>query len=71
MGNLDVKIDGDKLVITVLDVTAAGRPSSTGKTRIIASTQGPLLVDHPKVAGLKLSLNVMVPAPAARKGMPE
>ena len=62
MSNLDVKIDGNKLIITVLDVTAAGRPSSTGKTRIIAGTHGPLLVDHPAVSGLKIALNVMVPA---------
>ena len=65
MGNIDVKVDGNKLVITVLDVTAEGRPSSTGKTRIIASTQGPLLVEHPKVAGLKININVMVPADPA------
>ena len=62
MGNIDVKVDGNKLVITVLDVTAEGRPSSTGKTRIIASSQGPLLVDHPAAPGLKINLNVMAPA---------
>ena len=62
MENMEVKVDGNKLVITILDVTNPGKPSSTGKTRLIASTGGPLPVDHPKVKGLKVALNVMVPA---------
>jgi hypothetical protein len=62
MENIEVKVDGNKLVITVLDVTSPGKPSSTGKTRLIASTGGSLPVDHPKIKGLKVALNVMVPA---------
>jgi hypothetical protein len=61
MDNIDVKVDGKKLVITVLDVTARGKASSTGKTRLIAGTGGALAVDHPTVKGLKIALNVMVP----------
>jgi hypothetical protein len=60
--NMEVKVDGNKLVITILDVTNPGKPSSTGKTRLIASTGGALPVDHPKIKGLKVALNVMVPA---------
>jgi hypothetical protein len=33
MENIEVKVDGNKLVITVVDVTNPGKPSSTGKTR--------------------------------------
>jgi hypothetical protein len=62
MENVEIKVDGNKLVITVLDVTASGKPSSTGKTRLIASTGGAFPVDHPKVKGIKVALNVMVPA---------
>jgi len=62
MENLDVKVEGNKIVITVLDVTQKGKASSTGKTRLIAGTGGALPVDHPKVKGIKIALNVMVPA---------
>jgi hypothetical protein len=61
MDYIEVKVDGNKLVITVLNVTNRGKPS-TGKTRLIASTGGSLPVDHPKIKGLKVALNVMVPA---------
>jgi len=61
MDNIEVKVEGNKLVITVLDLNR-GKPSSTGKTRLIASTGGSLPVDHPKIKGLKVALNVMVPA---------
>ena len=61
MDNIDVKVDGNKVVITVLDVTARGKESSTGKTRIIAGTGGALPVDHPKVKGIRVALNVTVP----------
>jgi hypothetical protein len=62
MDNLDIKVDGNKIVITVLDVTKNGKTSSTGKTRLIASTGGAQPVDHPKVKGIKVALNVMIPA---------
>ena len=61
MDNIDVKVDGNKLVITVLDVTARGKESSTKKRRIIAGTGGALAIDHPKVKGITIALNVMVP----------
>jgi hypothetical protein len=52
MDNIEVKVDGNKLVITVLDVTNRGKPSSTGKTRLIASTGGSLpVVITPKSRG--------------------
>jgi hypothetical protein len=62
MENIEVKVDGDKLIITIPDVTNHGRPSSTGKTRLIATTAGSVPVDRPKIKGLKVALNVTVPA---------
>ena len=39
MENVDLKVDGDKLVITV-DLKPKGKLSSTGKTLLVASTRG-------------------------------
>jgi hypothetical protein len=58
--NIDVRIDGNKLIMTV-DVTKNGVASKTGKTKLIASTRGAIAVDHPKVKGIKVAVNVMVP----------
>jgi hypothetical protein len=59
MDNVEIKVTGDKLVITV-DLTRPGVQSSTGKTKLIASTHGAEPVDY-KRRGLKVALNVMVP----------
>jgi hypothetical protein len=56
MENCEMKVTGDKLVITV-DLKAPGAPSSTGKTLLIASTRGATAIDHPR--GIKVALNVM------------
>jgi hypothetical protein len=61
MDNLDIKVEGNKLVITVLDVTAKGRESASGKTRLIATTGAAWPVDHPKVKGIKVAINVTIP----------
>jgi hypothetical protein len=55
--NVDMKVVGDKLTITV-DLKAKGKPSSTGKTLLIASTRGAVAVDHNR--GVKVALNVTV-----------
>jgi hypothetical protein len=60
MDNVDLKVTGDKLVITI-DLTRSGTPSSTGKTKLVASTGGAVPIDYAKRAGLKVALNVMAP----------
>lgn len=59
--NMEMKVTGDKLVITV-DLTGKGAPSSTGKTKLIASTRGAVAVSYDKRPGLKVAINVTVPA---------
>ena len=61
MENITIKVDGDKLVVTIPNLKAEGELSSTGKTKLIASTHGAVEIDHPR-RGLKLALNVTVPA---------
>ena len=62
MENVEMTLTGKKLAITVADVTLPGELSSTRKTRLVASTRGAVPVDHPSVKGLKLALNLTVPA---------
>lgn len=50
------KVDGNKLIITA-DIEA-GRPSSTGKSLVVASTNGFAAVAD---SNLKVSLNVIKP----------
>ncbi len=57
--NVELKVSGDKLVITV-DLSKPGSPSSSGKTLLIASTRGALRIDHPR--NVSVALNVTVPA---------
>jgi hypothetical protein len=60
MDNLDVKVSGNKLIITVLDLTKDCGPSASGKTLKCASTGG-----FQRYAGefgeVSLSLNVTKP----------
>jgi hypothetical protein len=56
---MTMKTDGDKLVITIQNMKAAGKDSKTGKTKLIAGTGGYVAVDHP--SGAKLMVNVIVP----------
>lgn len=55
MKNVDMRVDGDKLVITV-DLTKDFGRSKSGKTNIIASTEGNQPVpDHPAIfAGVNI-----------------
>lgn len=59
--NITFKVEGKKLIITVEDLDAAGTLSSSGKTKLIASSRGAWPVEY-KRPGLKIALNVTVPA---------
>jgi hypothetical protein len=53
--NVDIKIEGNKAIITV-DLSKDYGPSKSGKTRIIASTEGNVsLPDRPEI---KMGLNI-------------
>jgi len=54
-----MKVTGDKLVITI-DLTKQGVASKTGKTNLVATTHGAVLIDY-KRPGLKVALNLMAP----------
>ena len=55
MTNIEMTVDGDKLTV-VIDLTQRGKPSTSGKSTIIASTGGNKEVDgHP---GLFLGHNL-------------
>ncbi len=55
-----MKVVGDKLVLTI-DLTKPGSLSSTGKTKLIATTRGAVAVEF-KNRGVKVAVNVTVPA---------
>jgi len=55
MKNIEMKLEGDILTIKV-DVTKEFGPSSSGKTIIIASTEGNISV--PEKDDVKIGLNV-------------
>jgi len=55
MKNVDIKVEGKKAIITV-DLTQDFGPSKSGKTRIIATTEGNVSIPgHPDI---KIGLNV-------------
>ena len=55
MRNVDMKIEGTKLVITV-DLSQPGELSSSGKSMVIGTTEGNVSV--PDRAEVKIGLNV-------------
>ena len=55
MQNVDMKVVGDKLTITV-DLGEEGVPSSSGKSIVIATTRGNKPV--PKADGVIIGLNI-------------
>ena len=58
MKNCEVKIDGNKLTLTV-DLAQAHGPSKSGKTTVVASTEGNVDIEgHP---GFKLGVNIFKP----------
>lgn len=56
MKNVDMKVEGDKLTITV-DMTKEFGPSSSGKTIIVASSEGNQTIEY-KDGNYKIGLNV-------------
>ena len=60
MENISMKVEGDKLIVTI-DLKPAGVVSGSGKTRLVATTRGAVAIDYAKRPGLKLALNVMAP----------
>jgi len=62
MKNVEMKLDGDILTIKV-DVTKEFGPSASGKTIIIASTEGNISI--PDKDAIKIGLNVYKKKPVA------
>lgn len=62
MKNVEMKLDGDILTIKVV-VTKEFGPSSSGKTIIIASTEGNISI--PERDEIKIGLNVYKKKPVA------
>jgi len=62
MQNIDVKIEKNKLILTV-DLTKRLGPSSSGKTTIVASTSGNAKIEGHE--GLQFGLNVFAKDAAA------
>jgi hypothetical protein len=55
--NVNQRVEGNKLVIEI-DLDQSFGASSTGKSLMIASTNGFNRVESPKYAGVSFSLNV-------------
>ncbi len=54
---IEFEVDPDKKKLTlIIDITGAGAVSSSGKSRVIASTRGNILI--PGTDGLKMGLNL-------------
>jgi len=56
MKNVEMQVDGDKLTITV-DLSKEFGPSSSGKTIIVASSEGNQTIEY-KNGEYKLGLNI-------------
>jgi hypothetical protein len=63
MKNVEMNVEGDKLIITV-DLAQEFGPSSSGKSITIASTEGNVSV--PEHEEIKIGLNVYKPRRATR-----
>lgn len=64
MLNVETRIQGEKLIIEV-DLSQQFGTSSSGKSAVIASTQGN--VSLPERPDIKMGLNVYQPIPAGQK----
>lgn len=60
MKNVEIKVDGDTLTITV-DLSQEFGPSSSGKSITIASTEGNVSI--PSREEVKIGLNIYKPRP--------
>jgi hypothetical protein len=63
MKNVEINVEGNKLIITV-DLAQEFGPSSSGKSITIASTEGNVAV--PEHEEIKIGLNVYKPRRATR-----
>jgi hypothetical protein len=60
--NVKTSVNGSKLTIEVdLANAKSWKPSTSGKTKIVASTGGLVMVDGSKIEDLRINLNVTVP----------
>jgi len=57
MKNVQMKVDGDTLTLTI-DLSKEFGPSSSGKTIIVASTEGNQTIEGYKDESYKIGLNV-------------
>jgi hypothetical protein len=57
MKNVDLKLDGNRLVITI-DLEKDFGPSASGKNIIIASTEGNQSIPGKEEEGVKIGLNI-------------
>ena len=62
MQNIETKIEGDTLTIKIALKGITMAPSKSGKTRIVASTNGNQKIPCDTLPGLTLGLNAYVPA---------
>ena len=62
MKNVEMRVEGKRLVITV-DLDKSFGASSSGKNVIIASTEGNQSVPGPNEEGVKIGLNVYMKKP--------
>jgi hypothetical protein len=60
MKNIEIKVDGDKLML-IVDLSQEFGPSASGKSITIASTEGNISV--PGYEEVKIGLNVYKPRP--------
>lgn len=65
MRNVKTEVKNDMLVITV-DLKSPRTVSASGKSEVIATTEGNVDVENTVVPGLKIGLNVYVKASAAK-----
>lgn len=68
MLNVDCKVEGDTLVCRINLKNAPLTPSASGKTRIVASTQGNQKITGGPLPGLTVGLNAYVPNVPAQPG---
>lgn len=62
--NVKITSNGTKITIefdTSAKAQKAAKPSSTGKSRLLATTKGMVAVEGCPIEGLKLALNVTIP----------
>jgi hypothetical protein len=62
MHNVDYKVEGDKLIITVnvgAEACNAAPPSKTGKTQLVGTTGAKQPIQSPKGWSIDFALNVM------------